>query len=695
MGKMKRLIVAGMLAVGLVAGLLGEANAGEAAEYSVPSEDTIAGTNWAVLARNDTQQPEIVTLDNFDTSDIADEEENIKVITKAASVDEQEEWSCFSSYKVYNCLTEEERQVWDSLDAECMSLLVGTETADYESQIYWTSYVESTSLTTSQLENLAFCFRYSNPQYYFLSNYYAPKSRRGKKYIRISIYDAFADGEARAQATEQLKQQADIWLSESETCETELEKAIYFHDAISKKVDYDNEFVKASSTNQDELEETHFTQSAYSVFCKNATVCSGYSQAYEMLCNAAGIEAIAVTSEEHAWNKIRVEDSWYNVDLTWDDNSTISYQYFMRSDAVYLGDKQIYREYHTVSDLWNEYLPACTLDTGSTAASVGELPETTDQVSPPEIQISKTILGKYIITLSSTTDDAEIYYTTDGTEPSQARTKSYRYSESFKTADATMVRAVAVHDTMYDSDRTLPDEEDIANAVVVEDEEEEETESSDNSSSQHGSSTNSATENNSASTGTSSYNDSATDGDNTSSTGNTISSDSSTSENSASNNSTSDSSTSDNSVSGENAVKKGTIAVVGNSIYKVTGTATVSLTGVVNHHVKVYTMKKKVKIQGKTYQVTGISARAFENNTYLKKFVVSSRVKKIGKYVWMGCSKLKKLIIKSKKLKKAGLKKKTFVGIKSKTILKVPASKKKAYQKLFRKKGLLKKVNIS
>ena len=74
MGKMKRLIVAGMLAVGLVAGLVGEANAGEAAEYSVLSEDTIAGTNRAVLARNDTQQPEIVTLDNFDTSDIADEE---------------------------------------------------------------------------------------------------------------------------------------------------------------------------------------------------------------------------------------------------------------------------------------------------------------------------------------------------------------------------------------------------------------------------------------------------------------------------------------------------------------------------------------------------------------------------------------------------------------------------------------------
>ena len=40
----------------------------------------------------------------------------------------------------------------------------------------------------------------------------------------------------------------------------------------------------------------------------------------------------------HAWNKVKVDGSWYNIDLTWDDpvssRPILSYDYFLVSDAV-------------------------------------------------------------------------------------------------------------------------------------------------------------------------------------------------------------------------------------------------------------------------------------------------------------------------------------------------------------------------
>ena len=48
------------------------------------------------------------------------------------------------------------------------------------------------------------------------------------------------------------------------------------------------------------------------------------------------IDAVAVTSYNHEWNKVRLYDSWYNVDCTWDDQSGgFYYNYFLRNDEYY------------------------------------------------------------------------------------------------------------------------------------------------------------------------------------------------------------------------------------------------------------------------------------------------------------------------------------------------------------------------
>lgn len=92
--------------------------------------------------------------------------------------------------------------------------------------------------------------------------------------------------------------------------------------------------------------------------------------------------------------------------------------------------------------------------------------------------------------------------------------------------------------------------------------------------------------------------------------------------------------------------------------------------------------------------VETIGNKAFANCKSLTKIVIPKSTKKIGNYAFKGNKKLKTIIVKTTKLTKKTVAKHAFSGVGSKVTIKVPKSKKKAYTKLFRKKGLSKKVKI-
>ena len=124
-----------------------------------------------------------------------------------------------------------------------------------------------------------------------------------------------------------------------------------------------------------------------------------------------------------------------------------------------------------------------------------------------------------------------------------------------------------------------------------------------------------------------------------------------------------------------------------------------------------------VTINGVEYKVTSIAKNAFKNNkqvtavsigknvtsigdnafagcSELKKVTIAENMVSIGKNAFKGCKKLKTITIKSGKLTKKSIRKGAFKGISSKTVIKVPKKKLKAYKKLFRRKGLSKKVKM-
>ena len=90
-----------------------------------------------------------------------------------------------------------------------------------------------------------------------------------------------------------------------------------------------------------------------------------------------------------------------------------------------------------------------------------------------------------------------------------------------------------------------------------------------------------------------------------------------------------------------------------------------------------------VKIDGKTYKVTSISAGAFSGNTKIKEVNVGSNVKKIAPGAFKGCKNLKTLTVRSKNFTKESVSG-AFKGASIKTVG-TPPSKVDAYKNVFTK----------
>ncbi len=116
---------------------------------------------------------------------------------------------------------------------------------------------------------------------------------------------------------------------------SEEEKVRAIHDYIIKRVSYDTSYEKTS---------------AYDALIGKSAVCEGYAMAAYLMFTRAGLDCRIISGtadgEAYAWNIVKVEGAWYNIDLTWDDPITadgkgiISYDYYLKSTADFKNHKR-------------------------------------------------------------------------------------------------------------------------------------------------------------------------------------------------------------------------------------------------------------------------------------------------------------------------------------------------------------------
>ena len=83
------------------------------------------------------------------------------------------------------------------------------------------------------------------------------------------------------------------------------------HDFVCDTIQYD--YINVSNTDY----KYQFT--TYGALFKGRAVCQGYATLFYRLCREVGIPVRVITSSNHAWNIVKIDDKYYNIDCTWDD----------------------------------------------------------------------------------------------------------------------------------------------------------------------------------------------------------------------------------------------------------------------------------------------------------------------------------------------------------------------------------------
>lgn len=207
------------------------------------------------------------------------------------------------------------------------------------------SFAPVEAVNTAQLKNVFEAVYNDHPELFWLDTEFACKYLADGRCVEVTLsYNRTAQNLAQFKA--EFEAAAKPILDGAALKDSALEKEEYVHDELVRKADY----ARTSAMNQ----------SAYSALVNGDTVCAGYSRAFQYLMQQLEIPCYYCTGysgENHAWNIVRIDDEYYNVDVTWDDTEPSTYDYFNKTDADFVGT-------HVRTGL-SVYLPACGNTYGS------------------------------------------------------------------------------------------------------------------------------------------------------------------------------------------------------------------------------------------------------------------------------------------------------------------------------------------
>jgi len=252
-----------------------------------------------------------------------------------------------------------------------------------------TSFAPVESLNVNAVKEVFEAVYNDHPELFWVETGYQCKYQRDGKCVEITMQYYDIAGQL-ADAKERFESAAESILSTARTLGSDEEKETYVHDALIRLVDYS--------------ESASMSQSAYSALVNGRSVCAGYARAFQYLMMELEIPCYYCTGysgENHAWDIVKLGDTYYNVDVTWDDTEPSTYDFFNKSDADYA-------KTHMRTGL-SVKLPACLLtETEPTSEEAsGEEPDEESTEEPVENLINENPTEPLSWVGSGSTDDSQ------------------------------------------------------------------------------------------------------------------------------------------------------------------------------------------------------------------------------------------------------------------------------------------------
>lgn len=244
----------------------------------------------------------------------SNKEDNKHIDIVVENVDNKNE---YSNIYYYNLLTDNEKVYYDLLN---------------EASIQYQNYITGDfAFNNDEFNNALYAFTYDWPIYYWWRNG-IETSYNNKKFTSTS----FEDGE-------NLEKNVNLIIEKgkeiADKCRDDntYKNIKNIHDYVIQMCDYEDE---------------NDGHNLYGSLINNECVCDGYALAFKYICNESKINCIVVDGQaidksglvQHAWNLVELNNKWYGVDTTWDDQTyqnsknNLVYDYCLTSDKILNAD---------------------------------------------------------------------------------------------------------------------------------------------------------------------------------------------------------------------------------------------------------------------------------------------------------------------------------------------------------------------
>lgn len=186
---------------------------------------------------------------------------------------------------------------------------------DYKDCINDVDYISDDKVLLAEINNFL-------PIYNNFSDIETVFNNLGK--VTIYVTYNYTDSEI-----EELKNKVDSIYNELITDNmNDREKIKVIHDYIINNTKYD-------INRSDNKITIYRSNTAYGALIEHYAICGGYADSMKLFLDKFNIVNYKISSENHIWNLVKLDNKWYHLDLTWDDPVTstgedvLEYDYFL------------------------------------------------------------------------------------------------------------------------------------------------------------------------------------------------------------------------------------------------------------------------------------------------------------------------------------------------------------------------------
>ncbi len=178
--------------------------------------------------------------------------------------------------------------------------------------------------TDQEYERVYLMLTMQEPQFFYLDEVY----ELSEQMDTARMCYAFTKEQAE-RMTGEMDAAANMILKSVSPAQTETQQFLMLHDGLASRCEYGT---------------SPLPDSAYTALVMGISKCEGYAKAFLYLARKAGLEAMCVTGKSgrgiaHVWNMAKMSGSYYNIDVTWDDDESyhgqVAHTCFAMPDAQF------------------------------------------------------------------------------------------------------------------------------------------------------------------------------------------------------------------------------------------------------------------------------------------------------------------------------------------------------------------------